>query len=725
MEKDKIDPMEDLSKSGTYFEVEKGCFESAESTKNELKAESRKCAQGEDVDNKNNEVNEKGKDFLNIDRSLLHCKLLYFCYHSALGALWPYLPLYFKQLFLTPRQVGTIVASRTFVQFLCVPFWTSVADRYKRHKLILLLAVFAWLVSTMALLIVPAEQPKACFKMGLKRAAEVEDFEDAWFQFEIHDILAFKGEKKEAKRDENDSFVARGTGSIAARGDRDISAFRETNMETKGIKRDVSLFRRRDRVKRSKNNFSIPTDGSKRNTELKNKMSERLFPSFGKRDRKKAGKANVSIFKDVTNTHQHNNRDASAFSAVYREAKDPQRDVNSKLKIYSANSSNFTPKYAAYDPDQHVLDSSKLYLLLLFITIIGIMISAPSLILVDICTLQKLKDKPHYYGRQALWGSLGFGIFAFSVGTSVNFFHTINMCTKKLDFNYVPCFYVFAFFMTITLLVGSQLSYEYDSENSERPSFIKGLKSIHDVHLFSLLIVTFYCGMGSGFISTFLFWHLREMGGMQALMALVTLLNSSAEVLFYLLSDRIIHCIGHFRVIYIGLLCFAIRFFYYSFLRAPWLVLPIEITHGMTSAAIRSALVSYLGKDPKCGSVLQGVFNGVHSGLGFSIGGLTGGIMVHEFGHSTTFLIFGEVSLVMMFSFILVNNVWPNNEYDEISTKDSDLCKTKDSIISESLAISATKDLTGIRAKDFNPVSDAVERKVTYMDQYKHIQTNR
>ncbi len=99
--------------------------------------------------------------------------------------------------------------------------------------------------------------------------------------------------------------------------------------------------------------------------------------------------------------------------------------------------------------------------------------------------------------------------------------------------------------------------------------------------------------------------------------------------------------------------------------------------------------------------------------------------MVHEFGHSTTFLIFGEVSLVMMFSFILVNNVWPNNEYDEISTKDSDLCKTKDSIISESLTMSATEDLTGIRAKDFNPVSDAVERKVTYMDQYKHIQTNR
>eukprot|EP00794_Sanderia_malayensis_P003022 gene3022-3481_t len=527
----------------------------------------------------NNEASEdsskksNNNGFLSIDRSLVHCKLLYFCYQSALGALWPYLPLYLKQLFLTPRQVGTIVASRTFVQFLCVPFWTGVADKYKRHKMILLLAIFAWLVSTMALLIVPAEQPKACFKMGLKRASETNDFEDMWFDFKISD-LTLLGESGRGKHEET----------------------------------------------------------ARRNSER------------GRRD----------VYYDV--------------------------------KIYSANASNFTPKYSAYDPDQHVLDSSRLYLLILFITIFGIMISAPSLILVDICTLQKLKSKPHLYGRQALWGSVGFGLFAFSVGTLVNFVHTTNMCTRKDDVNYVPCFYVFAFFMTVTLLVGSQLTFEYDnSEDSNRPSFIQGLKSIHDVHLLSLLVVTFYCGMGSGFISTFLFWHLREMGGVQILMALVTLLNSSAEVLFYVMSEKIIHCIGHFRVIYLGLLCFAVRFFYYSFLRAPWLVLPIEITHGMTSAAIRSALIAYLGKDTKSGTVLQGVFNGVHSGLGFSIGGLTGGIMVHEFGHSTTFLIFGEVSLVIMFSFILVNNVWPNDKFDEIQKNNSDLCETENSTRTETI----------------------------------------
>ena len=510
-------------------------------------------------DQRGTDSKEERKCFSSVNRSLLHCKLLYFCYQSALGALWPYLPLYFKQLFLTPRQVGTIVASRTLVQFVCVPFWTGIADKYKKHKLVMLIAIFAWLVSTMALLIVPAEQPKACFKMGLKRTAENDDLEDAWFDFTVLDKLS------------ND-------------------------------RKELSVKRVR-------------------------------------------------------------------------------KDINYGVSIFKTNSTNLTAKYSAYDPDQHVLDTSRLYLLLLLITILGMMISAPSLILVDICTLQRLRDKPHHFGHQALWGSLGFGLFAFTIGVMVNFIHTMNHCTRKADINFIPCFYVFAFFMTLSLLVGSQLDYEYEDSNKQRPSFLKGLKSIHDIHLATLLVVTFYCGMGSGFISTFLFWHLREMGGIQILMALVTLMNSTAEVLFYLLSDRIIHCIGHFRVIYIGLVCFAIRFFYYSFLRVPWMVLPVEVTHGMTSAAVRSALVSYLGKEPGSGSVLQGVFSGVHSGLGFSIGGLAGGIMVHEFGHSITFLIFGEVSLVILFSFILVNNIWPhpatNRQCKESDANENELQSVK------------------------------------------------
>lgn len=547
--------------------------------------ESKERLGNEHCENGDIDPNEKEKCFAGVNRALLHCKLLYFCYQAALGALWPYLPLYFKQLFLTPRQAGTIVASRTLVQFICVPFWTGMADRYKRHKLVFLISIFSWLVSTMALLIVPAEQPKACFKMGIKRMAENDNIEDTWFDFKVLDQLS---------------------------------------LET----------------------------------------------------------------KEVTSKRYRN-------------------DIDYGVVIYKTNSTNLTAKYSAYDPDQHVLDSSRLFILLLLITILGMMASAPSLVLVDIFTLQRLKEKSYHFGHQALWGSVGYGLFAFTIGVTVNFIHIANNCTQTADINYVPCFFVFAVFMIVTLLVGSQIKFDYESTTS-RPGFVEGLKSIHSVHLFALLVVTFYCGMGSGFISTFLFWHLREMGGVQILMATVTLINSTAEVVFYFLSDRVISWIGHFRVIYIGLLCFAVRFFYYSFLQAPWMVLPVEITHGMTSAAVRLALVSYLGKEAGSGGMLQGVFSGVHSGLGFSIGGLTGGIMVHEFGHSITFLIFGEVSLVILFSFILVNNIWPREDtkkkdefkdrYAEKAThKERSQAGKHESLPLDSTSLEIVENLKGLR----------------------------
>ena len=91
-----------------------------------------------------NETNEEKENCApKVNRNLIFCKLFYFCYSSAMGSLWPYLPLYFRQLFLTPRQVGAIVASRTITQFLFVPFWCAIAEKYRKHKEILLISLFA------------------------------------------------------------------------------------------------------------------------------------------------------------------------------------------------------------------------------------------------------------------------------------------------------------------------------------------------------------------------------------------------------------------------------------------------------------------------------------------------------------------------------------------------------------------------------------------------------
>lgn len=477
------------------------------------------------------------------NKNLIFSKLFYFFYHSALGSLWPYLPLYFRQLFLTPRQVGILVAFRTITQFLFVPFWCTIAEKYQKHKSLLIMALFSWLLSMMGILLVPEERPAACLIMEVPKAPPQPDSTgDDWFNF---------------------------------------SPFEEDS--------------------------NLP------------------------------------------------NRDVRSF------------DDNSLPWIM--NTSGNTTRFSQYDPTKHVTDTSVQFIILMLLTIVGVSLASPAQSLADISTLKRLKYETETFGQQVIWSAVGSALFAFIVGTTVNFMEKTNPCTKKQDINYSLCFYSFAFFMVLAISVATEFTFspkdeQYIDMDETIATFWECVKTINDVHLASLLAITFYCGFGNGFISTFLFWHLREMGGLQILLALVSLINSTAEVLFYVLSDKVMGIIGQFRLIYLGLFFFSIRFFYYSFLQQPWLVLPIEITHGMTSTAIRSAMISYLLQEGAASNILHGVFNGIHGGLGFAIGGLVGGIMVHHFGHTITFLIFGEISLLTLFCFILVNNIWPYTKHD-------------------------------------------------------------
>lgn len=55
--------------------------------------------------------------------------------------------------------------------------------------------------------------------------------------------------------------------------------------------------------------------------------------------------------------------------------------------------------------------------------------------------------------------------------------------------------------------------------------------------------------------------------------------------------------------------------------------------------------------------MFQGFVNGFYIGFGYVSGGFLGGVMVYEFGISIVFLVFGELSLIVFFVFIIVNNV--------------------------------------------------------------------
>ena len=98
---------------------------------------------------------------VNVD--MISCKAFYLFFSAGIGSVLPYLVIYFKQLGLSPEQIGLISGMRPVVGFMSGPFWGSLGDRYRIRRFLLLMSVTAWTVFFVALAFIkPAERSNTC-----------------------------------------------------------------------------------------------------------------------------------------------------------------------------------------------------------------------------------------------------------------------------------------------------------------------------------------------------------------------------------------------------------------------------------------------------------------------------------------------------------------------------------------------------------------------------------
>ena len=469
-----------------------------------------------------------------VNRHLLLSKSFYFCFFSAWGSLLPYMALYFKQLMLTPSQVGVIMGLKPFVNFLATPVWGAIVDKFHIHKFALLISMTALITSTFALSLVPGpKQQTIILQKHCNRTDEIE----------MDSLMGEQEVDKMVLSDASQDFYF------------------------------------------SKSRWPWPID----------------------------------------------------FIASFEE------------NIYV----------------RYKIDASKTFTMLFLITLFGNVIASPTLALVDTATLQMLAKETHRYGKQRLMGSLGWGLGAFIVGASLKTTHHCSMSKSREIVDYIPCFYSFAILMFLGLCVSMKFKFRVSKKKKgSSVSLAKGLVALKYPTYLMFLFTALYLGFLMAFIKTFLFWHLKDLGGTQLLFSVISAVNCVAEVSMYFLSERLIAKIGEIRVLYIGLICYSIRLFYYSVLPYPWLVLVVELLPGITTAAVWAACLSYVSINSRPGAqtTMQCILHSVHWGLGYGAGEVIGGILVHHYGAPRTFVLFGVLCIIILFVYLLVRWVWGNSE---------------------------------------------------------------
>lgn len=250
-----------------------------------------------------------------------------------------------------------------------------------------------------------------------------------------------------------------------------------------------------------------------------------------------------------------------------------------------------------------------------------------------------------FYGKQRQWGAIGWGASSFAVGSVVSTLQENSNCNVPSHVNYKPCFYAFAVLITAAFIPA--MFFRFDDRNGSGENASGTIRPLLSFEWLTFLATVLFFGWSLGLLRTFLFWHLQDLGGTQLLFSIIAATHCFSEVMSYHYAELVTRMIGYHRAFYVGLVFLSLRLVLYGVIENPWIVLPIELFHGLSTTLIWSMAVSLVGLNPAVPMTMQGVLSGVYWGLGYGGGSILSGLFVNTIGSTRTFIAYGIVSLLI------------------------------------------------------------------------------
>ncbi|KAK2587718.1 hypothetical protein KPH14_003831 [Odynerus spinipes] len=263
------------------------------------------------------------------------------------------------------------------------------------------------------------------------------------------------------------------------------------------------------------------------------------------------------------------------------------------------------------------------------------------------------------YGKQKMWGSIGFGILGVSAGYLVDVFSK-----GQYEKDYTCIFVIMLIFMILDTVISATLKKKIPECSEQEPSMLRELLTVGREG--KVWVFGWWCigaGMCTGVVWNFLFWYTEEIATfaqtkwLKTLQGLLTGIQCFlAELPFNFMSGSILKKLGHVNVMSLVLLTYSIRFMAYSIISNPWLFLPLEILHGPSLGLCWPTMVSYGDKvtPPGTKATIQGLIGAIFEGIGVSSGSFLCGWIMDVYGGVIAFRVFSVGALVWLSIFWLI-----------------------------------------------------------------------
>jgi hypothetical protein len=203
------------------------------------------------------------------------------------------------------------------------------------------------------------------------------------------------------------------------------------------------------------------------------------------------------------------------------------------------------------------------------------------------------EDQQTKYGKQRVYGGIAFGLTSLLSGYIVDL-HTND---------FTPAVVIMIAFASIDLFVLKKLKLPKLSSSESITKDVGKLLRHRKIVIF--LVFATIAGIFDSFIFYYMFWHLEEVAERTMMNDHIKLIEGCViavecafgEVLFFLISGKIIKKLGYIHTMTFCFACYALRLFMISMISNPWYLVGVEVLmQGCTYALCYTTIVGEFGE---------------------------------------------------------------------------------------------------------------------------------
>ncbi|CAL1282376.1 unnamed protein product, partial [Larinioides sclopetarius] len=521
---------------------------------------------------------EAQKKFWHIDKEMLRFKLHFFLFMGGLGSLVPYITIFAKnRIYISASSMASILTTQQFLFIFTRPVIGYIADYFNKLKAIICILTVVQTVFFFLLLAIPRIQ---------------KEDQQAIQSNNKHFINSYEYQN-------SSEFV-----NCPSNGDN--NPFSETVLYFRSTEENTFCFLSLDYLSQLSSECPNLVQEARNNSEIliTNNTKHSLFPQSTTNK-----SLSISLNSNFSST-------CTVCCKSTRKCQSIQCEITMDKQNKDSSDSKIVSDFETYQFWVYAL-----------LTTIAMGCTSGLFTLSDTACCESVEKTGAQFGRQRLYGAIGWGLVS-PIGGLLNDYTN----------DFTASWILMAVMSIVSLLNILRL-------DLVKPQFSKNLMKDVSAVLRSLEFIAFkLCvllnGVCTGVLWYYLVWYLTVIGGSRLLCGLVQTVQCwVGEIPCMFFSGWVIRKIGHFNVVTLSLMCYCTRFFWYSYLSNPWLVLPAEGLSGITYGLFYPAVASYAKSSAKPGTeaTTQALLFTAHEGLGAGIGCVVAGIGIDILGGHRTF----------------------------------------------------------------------------------------